>query len=463
MYKRVLKYICIFYTIGGNKLTKFKIGLISLGCDKNRIDSEIILGGLSQNYEITNNPKEADVIIVNTCGFIETSKQESIDTILEMAEFKTKYNCKMLIATGCMTQRYGKDLIELMPEIDVLMGVNDYDKLHKSIESFMKNHEKEIICTYSDEGVNTGKRIITTGKSSAYIRIGEGCSNFCSYCIIPKIRGKYRSRNMEDILEEVKLLAEAGVKELMVVAQDTTRYGIDLYGEKKLHELIREMSRVEGIKWIRILYCYAEEITDELIEEIRSNDKICKYLDMPIQHISNRILSKMARRGTKEFILNTINKLRERVPEITLRTSLIVGFPGETEEDFNELKAFVEEVKFDKLGVFTYSPEEGTPAASMEDQIDVEVKNLREKEIMLLQQKISAENNASKVGKVYDVIIEGKKRDRFVGRTSTMVPEVDGIVYVNTTLELNNGDIIKVKITESLEYDLIGDVYYESC
>jgi ribosomal protein S12 methylthiotransferase len=444
-------------------LTKFRIGIISLGCDKNRIDSEIMLGGLNEKFEITNNPKEADVIIVNTCGFIESSKQESIDTILEMAEFKTKYNCKMLIATGCMAQRYGKDLLELMPEIDILMGVNDYDKLHSSIENFMNNHEREVICTYSDEGVNTGKRIITTGKSSAYIRIGEGCSNFCSYCIIPKIRGKYRSRNIEDILEEARELAQAGVKELIVVAQDTTRYGIDLYGEKKLHELLKEMALIEGIQWIRILYCYAEEITDELIEEIRNNDKICKYLDMPIQHISNRILKKMARRGTKELILSTIEKLRERVPGITLRTTLIVGFPGENQEDFNELKEFVQEIKFDKLGVFKYSPEEGTPAGNMEDQIDDEVKEAREKEIMLLQQAISAENNASKVGRLYDVLIEGKDKDRYVGRTSGMAPEVDGIVYVNDSLDLKNGDIVKVKITESLEYDLIGDVYNESC
>jgi ribosomal protein S12 methylthiotransferase len=444
-------------------LTKFRIGIISLGCDKNRIDSEIMLGGLNEKFEITNNPKEADVIIVNTCGFIESSKQESIDTILEMAEFKTKYNCKMLIATGCMAQRYGKDLLELMPEIDILMGVNDYDKLHSSIEKFMNNHEREVICTYSDEGVNTGKRVITTGKSSAYIRIGEGCSNFCSYCIIPKIRGKYRSRNIEDILEEARELAQAGVKELIVVAQDTTRYGIDLYGEKKLHELLKEMALIEGIQWIRILYCYAEEITDELIEEIRNNDKVCKYLDMPIQHISNRILKKMARRGTKELILSTIEKLRERVPGITLRTTLIVGFPGENEEDFNELKEFVQEIKFDKLGVFKYSPEEGTPAGNMENQIDDEVKESREKEIMLLQQEISAANNASKVGRLYDVLIEGKDKDRYVGRTSGMAPEVDGIVYVNDSLDLKNGDIVKVKITESLEYDLIGDVYNESC
>lgn len=444
-------------------MTKYKIGIISLGCDKNRIDSEIMLGGLNTYYEITNNPKEAEIIIVNTCGFIETSKQESIDTILEMAEFKTKYKCKLLIATGCLTQRYGKELLELMPEIDILMGVNDYDKLQSSIEKFMQNNERNVMLSYSDSGVNEGKRIITTGKNSAYLRIGEGCSNFCTYCIIPKIRGQYRSRQIEDILEEGRELAKAGVKELIIVAQDTTRYGIDLYGEKKLHELLKELSLIDGIQWIRILYCYAEEITDELIQEIKDNDKICKYLDMPIQHISNRILKLMGRRGTKEKIVSTIEKLRKDIKGITLRTTLIVGFPGENEEDFSELKEFVKDVKFDRLGVFRYSPEEGTPAGAMDEQIDDEVKNFREKEIMLIQQKISAENNASKIGNIYDVLIEGFEKDSYVGRTKEMAPEIDGIVYVKSSIELNKGDIIKVRITEALEYDLIGDVYYESC
>jgi ribosomal protein S12 methylthiotransferase len=444
-------------------LTRYKIGIISLGCDKNRIDTEIMLGNLSDHFDITSNPKEADIIVVNTCGFIETSKQESIDTILEMAQFKTKYNCKLLIATGCLTQRYGKEIMELMPEVDIILGVNDYGQLHESIQRFMAKHEKEFVFSYSDHNINQGKRIITTGKSSAYIRIGEGCSNFCTYCIIPKIRGQYRSRTMEDILKEAELLVKSGIKELILVAQDTTRYGIDIYGEKKLPELLRRISQIEGIEWIRVLYCYAEEITDELITEIKNNDKICKYLDMPIQHISNRILKLMGRRGTKEQITSIIEKLREEVKGITLRTTLIVGFPGENEEDFNELKDFINKAKFEKLGVFKYSPEEDTPASTMSNQIDEETKELREQEIMLLQQRLSKAINSEKVGRIYDFIVEGFNGEFYTGRTMDMAPEIDGIVYVKSSLDLNTGDIVKIKITEALEYDLIGDVYYESC
>jgi ribosomal protein S12 methylthiotransferase len=444
-------------------LTKYKIGVVSLGCDKNRIDTEIMLGDLNNHYVITNNPEEADIIIVNTCGFIESSKQESIDTILDMAKYKKKHRCKLLITTGCLSQRYGKELMDLMPEIDIMVGVNDYDKLHESIEKFLKDNEKSYIFSSDDLKINEGKRIITSGTTTAYIRIGEGCSNYCTYCIIPKIRGNYRSRKIEDILTEATMLAEAGVKEIIIVAQDTTKYGIDLYGEKKLPELLNGISEIEGIKWVRILYCYVEEITDELIDVIASNDKICKYLDMPIQHISDNILKAMGRRGRKQDILSIINKLRSKVENIVLRTTLIVGFPGESNRDFEELKDFVRDIKFDKLGVFKYSPEEDTPASKMENQVEEDIKESRQEELMLLQQSVSSNVNLFKIGLIYDAIIESYDGEYYVGRTSGMSPEIDGNVFVRSEKKLIQGEFIKVKITDTAEYDLIGDVYYESC
>lgn len=444
-------------------MTKYKIGVVSLGCDKNRIDTEIMLGNLNDYYTITNTPEDADIIIVNTCGFIESSKQESIDTILDMAKYKKKHHCKLLITTGCLSQRYGKELMDLMPEIDIMVGVNDYDKLHESIEKFLKDNEKSYIFSKDEYKINEGKRVITTGKATAYIRIGEGCSNYCTYCIIPKIRGDYRSRKMEDILEEASALAENGVKELIIVAQDTTKYGIDLYSEKKLPELLNRISKIEGIQWIRILYCYVEEITDELIEAIASNDKVCKYLDMPIQHISDNILKAMGRRGRKAEILSIIRKLRNKVEDVVLRTTLIVGFPGESEEDFEELKDFVRDIKFDKLGVFTYSPEEGTPACRMANQIDEDVKEARKNEIMYLQQSVSKSVNEAKVGNIYEAIIESFDGEFYVGRTKGMSPEIDGNVFVKSERNLAIGEIVKVIITEAVEYDLIGDVYNESC
>ncbi|MDU1855320.1 MAG: 30S ribosomal protein S12 methylthiotransferase RimO, partial [Clostridium baratii] len=371
-------------------MTKYKVGMVSLGCDKNRVDSEIMLGVMNKAYEITNNPKEADIIIVNTCGFIEKAKQESIDTILEMANYKTKHQCKLLIATGCLTQRYGKELKELMPEIDIMLGVNDYNKIDKLIKDFITKENMEDKFTevnYSDENINEGERVLTTESSTAYIRIAEGCNNFCTYCIIPKIRGKFRSREMDSIIKEAKGLASKGVKELILIAQDTTLYGSDIYGKKSLHILLKELSKIDGIKWIRVLYCYPEEIYDELIDEIAVNDKVVKYLDLPIQHISNNILKLMGRKTTKEDIINKIDKLRDRVPGIALRTSLIVGFPNETEEDFKELKDFLLEYKLDKVGVFKYSREEGTPAAKMDGQVDEEIKDIRENELMLTQRE----------------------------------------------------------------------------
>ena len=442
-------------------MEKYKVGMISLGCDKNRVDSELMLGSINKHYEITNDPKNADIIIVNTCGFIEKAKQESIDTILEMAEYKQKHKCKMLIATGCLIQRYGDELMESMPEIDILMGVNDYMKIHKLIMDFIKEEKRVRVTNYSDDNINEGIRLLTTDKHTAYVRIAEGCDNFCTYCIIPKIRGKFRSRKIENIIEEVKHLRDHGVKEVILIAQDLTFYGMDIYNEKNLHKLIQEISKVEGIEWIRLLYCYPEEITEELIDEIASNPKVVKYLDLPIQHISDNILRLMARRTDKKTITDKIKRLREKVPGIVLRTSLIVGFPGETDENFTELKEFLQDYKLDNVGVFKYSREEDTPAATMDNQVEEEVKATRERELMLLQKNVSKELNKLKMGRIYDTIIEGRKGKYFMGRNSEMAPEIDGLFYINSKEDIKIGDIVKVKVTETLEYDLVGDVCNE--
>jgi ribosomal protein S12 methylthiotransferase len=441
---------------------KLKVGVINLGCDKNRIDSEIIISSLSEKYDITNDPKLADVILVNTCGFIESSKQESIDTILEMSKYKEKYKCSVLIATGCLTQRYGKELLELMPELDIMLGVNDYNKLLSSIEEVREKNTKVQYCSYSDENINEGQRVLTTGDYSAYVRISEGCDNACAYCAIPKIRGKYRSRKMENIIQEAKGLIEHGCKEIILVAQDTTRYGIDLYGEKNLHKLIKEISEIDGVQWIRVLYCYAEEMTDEIIKEISLNDKVCKYIDIPIQHISDEILRAMKRKGRKNVIIENINKMRAEISGVTLRTTLIVGFPGETDENFEELKQFVVETKFDKLGVFKYSMEDGTTAAEMENQISEEIKVKREQELMILQQTISKGLNSEKIGKVYEVLVEGFDGEVYFGRNYEMAPEVDGTIFFETDKVYNKGEFVNVKVTKALEYDLIGVVCHES-
>ena len=442
-------------------MKKYKVGMVSLGCDKNRVDAEIILGRMSEQYEITNNPKEADIIIVNTCGFIESAKQESIDTILEMAEYKNKYKCKMLIATGCLTQRYGKELQELMPEIDITLGVNDYEKINEYIMNFINNDEKLIEVNYSDQKINEGIRILTTKSHTAYLRIAEGCNNFCTYCIIPKIRGKFRSRDKESIIKEAELLSKSGVKELILIAQDLTMYGTDLYGGQKLHELLRELSKVEGIEWIRLLYCYPEEIYDELIDEIANNNKVVKYLDLPIQHISSSVLKKMGRRTNKEAIINKIDTLRSKVPGIALRTSLIVGFPGETDENFEELEKFLENYKLENVGVFAYSQEEDTPAAKMECQVDEEVKIQRQKKLMVVQRNVVKEQNKLKIGKIYDTIIDGKNGEYYIGRSYEMAPEIDGLIYIKKEKSLNLGDIVKVKIHDVMEYDLTGEVLDE--
>ena len=443
-------------------MSKFKVGMVSLGCDKNRVDSELILGSINKFYEITNNPKEAEIIIINTCGFIESAKQESIDTILEMAEYKKTHKCKMIIATGCLTQRYGDELLELIPEIDILMGVNDYMKLHKLIVDFIKTEQRVSSTTYKDEGVNEGERILTTNSHTAYLRIAEGCNNFCTYCIIPKIRGKFRSRSKESILAEATSLVNQGVKEIILIAQDLTNYGEDLYGKNELHVLINEISNIKGLEWIRLLYCYPEEITDELIEVIANNPKVMKYLDLPIQHISNNILKMMARKTNKETIIGKINLLREKVPGITLRTSLIVGFPGETEEDFNELCRFLKNYKLDNVGVFTYSQEEGTAAAKSPNQVDEEVKIKGKEKLMNIQRGIVKDLNKLKIGNIYDTIIDGSTGEYYIGRNYEMAPEIDGLIYITKGKVLKKGDIIKVKITNIMEYDLVGDVWNES-
>ncbi|WP_315067483.1 30S ribosomal protein S12 methylthiotransferase RimO [uncultured Clostridium sp.] len=438
--------------------------MVSLGCDKNRVDSEIILGKMSDEYEITNDPKKADIIIVNTCGFIESAKQESIDTILEMADYKINYKCKLLIATGCLTQRYGEELEKLIPEIDIMLGVNDYSKINEIITDFIEGNKRAAeLLNYSDDNINEGKRVLTTQKESAYIRIAEGCNNFCTYCIIPKIRGKFRSRKMENIINEAKDLSENGVKEIILIAQDTTLYGSDIYGKKSLHLLLQELSKIKGIKWIRVLYCYPEEIYDELIEEIANNNKVVKYLDLPIQHISDKILKLMGRKTNKQDIIDKIQKLRKKVPEIVLRTTFIVGFPNENEDNFNEIIEFLKEYKLDKVGVFTYSQEEDTPAAKMEGQISEAVKKKREEELMLIQKGISGEINKLKIGKLYDILVERYDGKYYYGRNYEMAPDIDANVLFESSKKIDNGEFIKVKIVENMDYDLVGVVVDESC
>ncbi len=440
-------------------MEKYKIGLVSLGCDKNRIDSEIMLGILKHKYDLTENPEEADIIIVNTCGFIETSKQESIDTILEMAEYKKNYKCKLLMATGCLTQRYGEELLTLMPELDIILGVNNYGFMDKYVEKFIETKEKIMALDEDNLGMNEGERILTTGfGETAYLRISEGCSNNCTYCIIPKIRGKYRSRPEENILREAEELAKLGTTEIIVVGQDTSRYGIDLYGKKTLPRLLEKLSGIEGIKWIRVLYLYPEEFTDELIQAFKENPKVLHYVDLPLQHISTSVLKRMARRTSKEEILSLIEKLRREIPDMVLRTSLIVGFPQESQEEFEELYDFIGEAKLDKVGVFTYSKEEGTSAALMKGQVPQDIKEERRDLIMTRQQEISRENNEGKIGRQYEVLIEGLGEEGYYGRSFEMAPEIDGMVFIESEKELVVGSYVLVKIVEAAEYDLFAEL-----
>ena len=449
------------------------VGFISLGCSKNLIDTEVLIGEFKENkYNIVNEEEKADILVINTCGFIESAKEEAINTILEMAEYKKK-RCKYLIVMGCLVQRYYEELIKALPEVDLFIKIENYDKLWSKIEDLLKrgiiekekNTSKKISeipqmpMLRQEEFLN---RTITTGTNYAYIKIGEGCSNKCTYCAIPYIRGPFASRKMEDILEEANMLAKKGIKELIVIAQDTTKYGVDIYGESKLAELLEKLSKIEGIKWIRFLYSYPEGITEELIDVVAKNDKIAKYFDIPIQHISDKILKRMNRKTNRNQIENLIANIRNKIPDVILRTSLIVGFPGETKEDFEELNEFVKQTKFDKLGTFMYSKEDGTPAEKLPEQIHGNTKKARYNKIMKTQQDISRMLQEEKIGKIYEVLVEDMSFDGryYIGRTMQDVPDIDGIVYIKNETYENQEKIlnhfIDCEIVDVKNYDLIA-------
>ena len=434
---------------------------ISLGCDKNLVDSEVMLGLLdSRGYQIVDDETIADVIVVNTCCFIHDAKEESIQTILEMAEYKKTGRLKALVVTGCLAQRYQQEIIDEIPEVDAVLGTASYDKIAEAIDEALDGHTEMYLEDIDRLPQVSSKRLVTTGGHYAYLKIAEGCDKHCTYCVIPKIRGNFRSVPMEQLLKEAKELAEGGVKELILVAQETTVYGQDIYGEKSLHRLLRELCKIDGIQWIRLLYCYPEEIDANLIQVMKEEPKICHYLDLPIQHASDAILKRMGRRTSKAQLVDTIHTLREEIPDITLRTTLITGFPGETEEQHQELVEFVDEMEFDRLGVFTYSPEENTPAAELPDQIPEEVKADRQAELMELQQEIAFDLAEDMIDREVLVMIEGKVADEnaYVGRTYRDAPNVDGLIFINTDEELMSGDFAKVKVTGAMEYDLIGEL-----
>ncbi|MGN0331816.1 MAG: 30S ribosomal protein S12 methylthiotransferase RimO [Lachnospiraceae bacterium] len=434
---------------------------ISLGCDKNLVDSEVMLGLVDEKgYKIVDSEEEADVIVINTCCFIHDAKEESIQTILEMAEYKKEGRLKALIVTGCLAQRYQKEIMEEIPEVDAVLGTTSYHRIVETIEEALAGNGHVELDDIDALPLVDSKRLVTTGGHFAYLKIAEGCDKHCTYCIIPKLRGNYRSVPMQRLVKEAEELAAQGVKELILVAQETTLYGKDLYGEKSLHKLLRELCKVKGIRWIRILYCYPEEIDDNLIQVMKEEKKICHYLDLPIQHASDDILKRMGRRTSKQQLVDIITKLRREIPDIALRTTLITGFPGETSENHEELMDFVDEMEFDRLGVFTYSPEEDTPAATMPDQIPEEVKEDRQAELMELQQEIVFDAAEAMVGKEVLVMIEGKVADEnaYVGRTYKDAPNVDGLIFINTAQELMSGDFAWVTVTGAAEYDLIGEL-----
>ena len=444
-----------------------KIAFVSLGCDKNLVDTENMLGILNQaGFALIGDESEADVLVLNSCCFIEDAKQESIENILELAQHKETGNCKALIVTGCMAQRYKEEILKEIPEIDAVIGTTSYDEIATIVKELLEA-KGEKVTHFNDidrKMDHETPRILTTAGYYAFLKIAEGCDNYCTYCIIPKLRGKYRSREMESLILEAKGLVAQGVTELILVAQDTTRYGIDLYGEKRLPELLHELGKIEGLEWIRILYCYPEEITDELIMAIKNEPKVCKYIDMPIQHADNEVLKHMGRRSSREQLDRVITKMRHEIPDISLRTTLIVGFPGETKEQFDNLVSFVEKTKFDRLGVFTYSQEEDTPAAILPNQIDPEIMEVRKDTIMNIQQKISTAKNEEMIGKTTKVLIEGKLADEnvYIGRTYRDAPDIDGQVFVTYEGELISGDMVNVKILNAYEYDLIGVIEDES-
>ncbi len=436
-----------------------KISLTSLGCSKNLVDAEEMLGILaSNNFEITNDEEEADVIIVNTCSFIESAKTESIECILELAQYKESGNCSKLIVTGCMAQRYKEQILTEIPEVDAVIGVNEYDKIAEIINRLDGNESDIICCTDMISNQKTLPRIRSTASYTAYLKIAEGCDNHCTYCVIPSIRGKYRSRKMEDVLKEAEDMAGDGIKEIVVIAQDTTRYGIDIYGEYKIGELLRRLCGIDGIEWVRVHYCYPELVTDELINVFKTEPKLCNYFDIPIQHSSDKVLKRMNRRTNRQEIVELINKIRKEIPDAVIRTSLIVGFPGETEEDFENLCDFVREMEIDRLGVFTYSREEDTPAYNLDNQIDEEEKEKRRDTIMLIQSEVSEEQNKKKIGQIVKVLVEG--RDEIIkswyGRTYADSEDIDGKVFFKSDRKIAEGEFADVLVEQTMEYDLFG-------
>ena len=434
---------------------------ISLGCDKNLVDTEVMLGLLaSRGYEMTDDEEQADIVVINTCCFIHDAKEESIQNILEMAELKKDGRIKALIVTGCLAQRYRQEILDEIPEVDEVLGTTAYDKILDAVDEALSGRHSVILSDLEALPLPDTKRLVTTGGHFAYLKIAEGCDKHCTYCIIPKIRGEFRSVPMERLIREAQELADQGVKELILVAQETTLYGKDLYGEKSLHRLLRELCKISGLRWIRILYCYPEEIYDDLIQTIKEEPKICNYLDLPIQHASDGILKRMGRRTSKQELVDIIGKLRSEIPDICLRTTLITGFPGETQEQHEELMDFIDEMEFERLGVFTYSPEEDTPAAVIPDQIDEEVKLDRQAELMELQQEIAFDNAQEMIGREVLVMVEGKVADEnaYVGRTYRDAPNVDGLIFINTDEELLSGDFAQVKVTGAVDYDLIGEL-----
>ena len=431
-----------------------KVGFVSLGCSKNLVDTEMCIGIFrKENFEIVNSKEDAEIIVVNTCGFIEPAKEEAINTILEMAKFKEIGNCKYLIVMGCLVERYKKELEKALPEVDLFLRIDEYKDFWEKVSNLLKLSNK------SKNTLDYMDRVISTGNTTAYLKIAEGCSNRCTYCAIPYIRGPYISRKFEDILKEAKMLASKGIKELIVIAQDTTKYGIDLYGKERLAELLKELCKIDGFKWIRFLYAYPESITDELIQVVKENEKICKYFDIPLQHFSDSVLKRMNRKSDSKSIENLINKLRKEIPEVILRTTLMVGFPGETEEDFFELYEFVNRAKFERLGVFKYSKEDGTPASRLKNQIHPKTKQARYKRIMELEKQISKIKLEEKIGNIYEVLIEGKTEDGeyYIGRSYMDIPDEDGVVFIRTKEKLEMGNWINCKITDVVEYDLLAE------
>lgn len=441
----------------------YSISMISLGCSKNVIDAEMMTGSLKgKGFEVIDNLEKADIIIVNTCGFIDAAKEESIDAIVEAETYKIEGNCKILIVSGCMAERYKEELMGELPQVDAVVGTGNINEITEIIEEVLEGKKVHRTGNINNEYFEDIPRDISTPEYSAYVKIAEGCDSFCTYCIIPKLRGNYRSRKMESIIKEAKSLAENGTKELILIAQDTGRYGFDIYGEYKLYELLDKLNEIEGLEWIRLLYVYPDAFTDDLIQSIKKNDKVVKYVDMPIQHINNNVLKRMNRKTSKEMITELINKLRKEIPEMIIRTTIIVGFPGETEEEFKELYNFIEDIEFDRLGAFTYSKEEGTPAAKMENQLEEDIKEERQKEIMELQKGVSFNKNNKKIGRNFKVLIEEKVENGvYLGRTYMDSPEIDCTVYINGKEDVEIGTFVNVNITDALEYDLIGEIDYE--